>query len=831
MNTYINFIGRYYKQVLIAILLLTLLAGWQAAGLQTNATPYFLDKDHPSRVADRELKKIFKGSGEVLIVATETKSETIFNPRSLDELYRFTLAAEALTLTNEEDVTRLKNIIATAGLDRSLRDAFERVNQFVPADYTRIKAVARAVKGSDKVSAGQKAFLRRLLFRVWPVKKVRGIVRIESITADGADDFDIHALMPKPPRSEAGIKALESEALGNEQLKDILFNPRDKRVVNTLIELRIPQDDAPDMKRLYDRVSKIPRAISAKDSYHISGPPAIFAQTAAVVKSNSDRMFPFVILVIGTVLYLLFRDKRTMLFPILVAVVSIVWTLGSMAFLGYEQNIVSTLIPVFLISIGVSDSIHFYSEYNRLADGDRLDKVQRVLGKMLKPMLFTSLTTMTGFLALSYTPIGFIESFGIFVALGIVYAFIITVSMIPALQLLINVKPAGPEAPHRSLLIRFGDIMEMALLHAISKHKKVVIFVIILVAAFALSGIARLKIDNQMIGYFSKDSRVYTDTKFIDRHFGGASTVEFTLSCEKAQCFKQKPFVKGLDRAIAKIKGIEDVGAVYALPDFIKLMNKGLHGDDPARYSLPDKAEAYPQYLFLYENGNGREIRNVVNEDYTKSRMVIFSKSDRTSDMDRIVTKATGYISKTLPNVKIKPSGFGEVLIATRDAVIYSQINSLLISFVLIFLFLIVLFRSIVYALLGIVPLVMTVMINFGLMGWLGFYLDVGSAIVAAIAIGIGVDNAIYYISYYRKTGAGENANIAAFRHAFGALYANSLVLGSGFLVLLLAKHQSLANLGWLVSATVIVSAAVTLSVLPILFEKLPLKKWIENEA
>ncbi len=831
MHTYIDFIGRYYKQVLFAILFLTMLAGWQASGLKTNATPYFLDKDHPSRVADRELKKVFKGSGEVLVVGTETKSETIFNPRSLDELYRFTRAAESLTLTDKEDVARLKDIIETAGLDGMFKDTFEGIETFVPADYTRIKAVDKAISGSDKVSAEQKTFLKHLLFRVWPVKKVRGIVRIESITAKGTDNFDIHAMMPKPPRSEDEIKALEAEALGNEQLKDILFNPRNKRVINTLIELRIPQDDAPDMKRIYDLVSEIPHQIGAKDAYHISGPPAIFAQTAAVVKSNSDKMFPFVILVIATVLYLLFKDKRTMLFPILVAVVSIVWTLGTMAFFGYEQNIVSTLIPVFLISIGVSDSVHFYAEYNRLADGDRLSRVRHVLKKVLKPMLFTSLTTMVGFLALSYTPIGFIQSFGIFVAVGIVYAFVITVTMIPALQLLINIKSSNGNGRTKPLLIRLGDKLEASLLNAITKHKRWVFLVMLLVTAFALEGILRLKIDNEMIGYFSKESRVYVDTKFIDRHFGGASTVEFTLSCEKAQCFRHKPFIKGLDRAVEKIKGIENVGAVYALPDFIKMMNKGLHGGDPARYSLPDKAEAYPQYLFLYENGNGREIRNVVSKDYGKTRLVIFSKSDRTSDMDRIVTKATEYISEALPNIKIKPSGFGEVLIATRDAVIYGQISSLLISFVLIFLFLIVLFRSILYACVGIVPLVMTVMINFGLMGWLGFYLDVGSAIVAAIAIGIGVDNAIYYISYFRKVGAGANANIAALKHVFGALYANALVLGSGFLVLLLSDHQSLANLGWLVSATVIVSTAVTLAVLPILFEKIPFKKRIENEA
>lgn len=822
MEHYIRFISRYYRWILIALIMITGVMGWYATKLQTNATPYFLDKEHPSRVADRHLKELFKGSGEVMIVTTETKEESIFNPKSLRDIYNFTHAVESLTLTDENDVKKLQEIMATSRIDQDLWEPLKGIKKFRPSDYTAIKVINNAIDHSHYVTEEEKQFVEELLIRVWPVEKVRGLVGIESITADDENSFDIHALMPRLLMNDNEIKKLEQEAHGNKLLEDILFTDSNKKVANTLIELRIPQDDAPNMKRIYDGIVELPVSMGMRDTYYISGPPAIFAQTATVVKANSDKMFPFVIMMVLLMLYLLYRSKRTMVIPVIVAILSVVWTLGTMAYFGYKQNIVSTIIPVFLISIGVSDTIHFLSEYHKLTSGDRVHKVQHVLGKTFKPMLFTSLTTMVGFLSLMYTPISFIFEFGLFVALGIVYAFVITVSLVPALQLMFDTKEEAYAS--ETFLTRTGGYLEEKIVRVIATRKTAVWIGILLIMIVSFLGIERLKIDNEMIEYFSSESRVYKDTKFINKNFGGSSTVEFTLSHEREGYFKEKENVVHLDEAISQIKEIENVGTVYALPNFIKLMNKGLHADKPEYFALPEEEEAYPQYLFLYESSNGNEIFNIVNEDYTQSRVVIFTKSDRTSSMDRIVEEAKKDLEHALPGVKVTPSGFGEVLISTRNEVVFGQISSLLISFVVIFFFLLILFRNSVLALFGMVPLMMTVIINFGLMGWFGLYLDVGSAIVAPIAIGIGVDNAIYYISYYLREKSDEARSIAATKRVFGALYANSLVLGSGFLILVLAEHQSLVNLGWLVSATVVVSAIVTLLVLPLLFQKFHVK-------
>jgi predicted RND superfamily exporter protein len=789
--------------------------GYFASQLKTNATPYFLDTTHPSRLADKHLKEVFKGSGEVLIIATRTNKETIFNEKSLYSLYIMTHKLENLTLTTSEDVDRIKSILKKYNLKSY--DIFDNIKSLKPKHYFDIKNVYDNLIKNKEIINNDLIFLKDLMVRVWPIKKVRGIVRIESITAKDSESFNIHSMMPHPLKESKDIKALENEALNNQLLRDILFTNKNKRVANTLVELRILQDDAPNMKRIYDKVNDILNNLENDDEYYISGPPAIFAQTSAVVKSTSDTMFPFVIFVVMFMLYLIYRDKTSMLLPIMVAVLSVVWTLGTMVLFGYKQNIVSTMIPVFLISIGVSDSIHILSEYSKSKTQSKILKFEVIFSKIMKPMLFTSLTTMIGFLALTYTPISFLKEFGIFVAIGVLYAFIITITLIPSVYFTFNVQNSTPK------VVAFDKVsrnISNYIIYLIKDRRKYILFLIFGILLLSLLGIKKLQIDNEMIEYFSKNTKVYIDTKFIDKNFGGSSTVEFILSQKEKDFFKNKDNIEKLDVIISKIRMIDKVGAVYGLSDFIKLMNKGLHEDKDKFYRLPKKRESYPQYLFLYENSNGNEIFNVVNENYSETRLIIFVKSDRTSVMENIVTKSSMYIKELFPNINITPAGFGETLIATRDEVIYSQINSLAISFIAIFIFLTILFKNIRVSLLGMIPLCFIILINFGIMGWFGLYLDVGTAIVAAIAIGLGVDNAIYFISYFLSS-KGDNMEKSeiAVASAFHALFSNMMVLGSGFLVLVLAQHKALVNLGWLISSTVILSTSTTLLVLPIMFQ------------
>lgn len=357
MNNFSIWVTERRKLLLSLLIFISLFFIWQASQLGINATPYFLEKSHPSRIADKQLKQTFSGSGEVLMIATVTEKESIFNPKTLSDIYRLTLALETLTLTSDADIKQLRSL-ATEPLSQGLVNHLIQ-DGFSPSDNNTLQELKVALIKQDAINNQQKAYLNDLAVRLRPITKIRNLVRVESITSNG-DELDIHPMMYHPPKNQQEINSLRHEALDNPMLQNIIFSTK-PNATNSFLELAVLQDDAPNMRRVYTAVNALIESLHLNDSYHLGGPPAIFSQTSAVMEEDSNKLFPGVFLVVMLLLYFLFRDLRSVFLPMLVAVLSVIWTLGSMAILGFQQNIVSTILPVFLISIGVADSIHYLS--------------------------------------------------------------------------------------------------------------------------------------------------------------------------------------------------------------------------------------------------------------------------------------------------------------------------------------------------------------------------------------------------------------------------------------------------------------------------------------
>jgi len=212
LSRYSDLLQTRYKWVLALLGAVTLLMLASASRLQTNATPYFLDIQHPSRQADQYLKAHFTGSGENLMIATLTRQPSIFNPRSLQDLHRLTLALEQLTLTTADDHARLQALVerlpATAARGLTFGSPLQ------PRELDGVQALQRALAQAQLLDDADRRYLQELAIRIHPITKVRSIVRIESITAAG-DELDIHPLMYRVPQDAAGIRRLEREARQN----------------------------------------------------------------------------------------------------------------------------------------------------------------------------------------------------------------------------------------------------------------------------------------------------------------------------------------------------------------------------------------------------------------------------------------------------------------------------------------------------------------------------------------------------------------------------------------------------------------------------------------
>jgi len=804
--------------MLTILLAITALALGSAAKLEINSTPYMIDKSHPSRVADSDTKKLFSNTGEQAFVAIENPQGNIFNPHSLQRVTELTRALQRINLIQPADTDKLNALRA----DESLRADVESIleNALEPSDIPRLAALKDKLAKADALSHTRAAWLDSLQTRIAPVRKVRSLVTVENmLTLDGA--LDVHPLMPSLPKDQAGLDALRSEVLGNPLFVDGLVSA-DGSATTIQVEFNLAQDDSPAMLQAYQAIVAITDAVKSEDRLHLSGPPMIAAQTASNMEQDNQTLLPAVLLVILLVLFVSFGRLQGVVAPLLIAIFSLIWTLGLMAAFDVKQNIITSMMPVFIISIAVCDAIHFLSDYYRHlppnpARQDRIDAAFACMKQLFWPMFVTCMTTLVGFFSLAWTDVTFILEFGIFTGCGIFFAWLITVVFLPTIVILWKSEP-----PRHGLLASASLDRLIAGLGRFARFGKQLAFGML--ALIALSGwfvVENLKVDNQVIGYFEEDSRIRQDDAAINAKFGGTTPLSILIESQAVDVFKSPEVIRAVEKIQQHLREQKLVGYTYSSADFVKRLHQVTQDSFAAEhYRLPDdlSGSLLAQYYLLYENANGRDLFDVVDRRFQSGRVLAILHSDRSSEVSRVMQDTLAYAVDVLPpGLTVRVAGYGEILVATTDAVVWGQINSILSSPAIIILMVMAMFHSIRLGFVALLPLVFTLVGICVLMTLTHADLDIGTSIIAAISFGIGIDYAIHVIAAMRSShGSAQQATQYALQHCGKPILINTLALGLGFLVLSLSGYQALVNLGYFISLTMFFSGVFALLALPV---------------
>jgi predicted RND superfamily exporter protein len=817
-------VQRHPWLMMLGLLLVTVVALGAAGQLQINSTPYMIDNSHPSRVADHDTKRLFSNSGEQAFVAIDNPQGNVFNARSLATVLELSRAFERMLLVSDADKLHL-NALAEAG---SLTTP--QVNALLQDGLTAQDIpVLQRLTQQESLSVQDKAWLENLAVRLRPVKRVRSLARMEHIEAF-TGGLDVRPLMKTLPQTDAERQALREAVLANPMFINGLVSP-EGNATTIQVEFNIAEDDSPAMLLAYGEISRIINDISAREGFsdrvYLSGPPMIAAQTATSMEQDNQTLLPGVLLVIIVVLLLSFGRLQGVVAPLLIAVISLFWTLGAMAAFGVKQNIVTSMLPVFIIAIAVCDAIHFLATYYRLLpdNPDRAARTQAAsdaLRKLFWPMLVTSVTTMAGFFALSWTEVIFIREFGIFVGLGVMFAWIVTMLFLPALVILWK-------APRPRFGLLVSDLISrfMGLLGRVAGHGKTVVLAVLALMVVGLVYTQQnLTVDNQVIGYFEPDSRIRQDDAAINANFGGSTVVSFLLESKDVDAFKQPQMMLAVEKLQQQLNNDPLVGFTISPVNFIERMHQVLSAGEgetsgsAADYRLPSDLTQpmLAQYYLLYENANGQDLFDVVDRRFSNGRILTVLHSDRSSEVGAVIERVMDEARNVLPaGVSIRAAGYGEILVSTTDAVVGGQIQSLLLAVVLIALLVVAILRSLRLGLLALLPLLFTLVGVFTLMALTGTALDIGTSIIAAISFGIGIDYAIHTIAALRLSKGQDQAELVAnaLQYCGKPILINTLALGFGFLVLTLSGYQALVNLGYFISLTMLFSALFALLVLP----------------
>ncbi len=636
--------------------------------------------------------------------------------------------------------------------------------------------------------------------------------------------MDVKAFYNRVPSSEESLNELKFNVESNEMTFGRLVS-FDETVTVIIAEI----NDDVFTQEFYEEILSLVSLYETENiNIHVAGRPIVEGTMALLGPADMKKMVPMVLLVIALVLFIMLRSVKSTILTMAVVFFSTVWAFGLMAALNIPIYAVSTMIPVMLIAIGVADGIHLYSHLQlylrKNPDATKREATADMLRNMWKPVVMTSITTSVGFISLLTSQVYPIKYFGIFTAFGVLMAMVFSLALIPAGIMIFGlpkVKKASKNKSNKESGLAYSFAAKVI------KRKPLSILITASIIILSIVGMQKIWINSSFLDKRDADIDNVHTAKYINERLGGTTTLNLILDADgNKDVFKNPAVLKLADQMQNQLENdLEVVGNSFSLTDYTKRMNKVMNADEEEFNTIPDEQDMIAQYLLLYEmSGDPENLNKVVDYDYSKLNVTFQLKSDNSKALNSAIAIIDTYEDDfNKHGITMKYAGSGYKGLIFTDLILEGQILSLILSLIIVILLLSLMFRNFKIGLIGAVPITITALISFGIMGFLGIPLNTTTALLSSIAIGIGIDYAVHFIEQYRlnasKTGNKILVAQETMAHSGRAISYNAIVVIAGFMVLLFSVFPPNRELGALVSLNMFTSFIGTVTIMLVLLK------------
>ena len=858
-----GWVVRYPKRILFLTLFLGASVVPSLLFLKNDPSPHLLPFSHPARQALQQLREDFTGTNSGVFIMLEAK-DTIFKTNTLERIQRLTEAIQNMQLLSTEDLEAL-NVIAEQmsgkeglRLQKLLPKEVKDLNDMFWMEFDEMR---ETLENEGRWFPEWNSLLRNIEVRSAPVVEVTSISNTDDIYGS-EEGLTIEKIFEVIPGTPGEMKSLRRRVLENDLFRNSFFS-EDGRRTGIFVELAMDEDDSENLYSTYIALKRIFEENPGIDKHYIAGFPIVAATLRTVIDQDTQRFFPFVALLAVFFLWLTFRRPSGIAVPMLVVGFSILFTLAIMVVFEVPLNTITSALPVFLISIGVADGIHMFSEYreNRIEGLPREKAVCLMLDKLALPVTMTSITTAVGFLSLTVSDIVPIFTFGIFVAVGTLLAMLLSLIFIPALLMVLPEKVSvsqegfGKDKNLSSGVhqVNFMDRLIQKSLEVMTSwvllNARPVLLAALAICSISIYGLSQVKVESSLESYFQADAPLVIANRAMEKMSGSRTiNIVITKTGEK-EPWKNPDNLKVVEEFQEFLANEPRVKRTLSLVDLIKRISYAFNENRKEFNRLPNGFEflesevifeengqtekrtvkreisgrdLIAQYLVLYENSGGDVLSDVVDSEYLNLNLAVTISSNSTTEEEKLLQSIEDYAVRQFPQgFSMTSSGMVPINVATSNEVVTSQIRSLSGSILAVFLMLALIFRSVTRGLMGMIPLVFTVLFNFGVMGFFDVHLDIGTALVSSIVIGIGVDYSIHYLSrMFHELGDGTELHDAisnTVRRSGKAITSNAVTVGFGFLALSVSEFLPLVTLSWMILLTLNISALATMILIPAL--------------
>jgi predicted RND superfamily exporter protein len=558
--------------------------------------------------------------------------------------------------------------------------------------------------------------------------------------------------------------------------------------------------------------------------FYIAGLPVAENTFGSEMFKQMGVTAPLSGLVIMLLMFLFFKKGTFIIGPMILALVTIVWTMGLLIGMGFTVHIMSSMIPIFLFPIAVLDSIHILSDiYEKHSKTSTIkETISRTIDDLFSAMLFTSLTSFIGFVSLTLTPIPPVQVFGFFVGIGILSAWLLSMTFLPAYTVLLperTFQNFGTAAKRKKTII--DTVLRLVQKWSLQMARPIIAGIVLLVI-ISVVGISKIVVNDNPVNWFKPGHPLRKADTLMNDHLGGTYMSNLVFKGEE-DAFKNPEVVNYVADVQFLISGQPEVGATSSVVDIVKKIGYELKGVD----SIPQTPEEIGQFYFLYEiaGGDPDDLFTFVTSDFDQAQIWVQMTNGDNLTMKNVVDRVADYVSQNPPpdNISLTWAGLNYINVVWQDKMVNGMVLSLMGGILGVFIMMVLLFRSFLWALLSMIPLATTITGIYALIGFTGKAYDMPVAVLSTLTLGLSIDFAIHFIRraqmIHKNTNDFNETMNQVFQEPAKAIVINMVIVAFGFLPLLGSNLVPYITVGAFLFLIMITSGIATLVMLPALLK------------
>ncbi|MCP3923305.1 MAG: MMPL family transporter [Desulfobacterales bacterium] len=675
------------------------------------------------------------------------------------------------------------------------------------------------------------------------VKDITSLINARN-TIGKDDEIIVEDLLEVFPKNEKDLSEIKKTVLANPLFKNLIISENSKFTTIVIKTQNFTSEDNSDDENLdigddfgddevetvdnseisYLSVSENSEVIDAVYSViekyrskdlpiHIAGSSATIHMLKTSMLGDMRKFFGLAIAFISVFLFIMFRRMSGVILPLVVVILSLLSTLGLMAFFGTPLKLPTQILPSFILAVGVGDSVHvlviFFRRFAKT--DDKKEAISYAMSHSGLAILMTSMTTAGGLLSFSTAEIAPVADLGVFAAFGVLIAFVYTIVLLPALISILPLKSMKEKDMNKNTLVdRFINFCGN-----ISTEKPVHVLIISgFLLIFAFVGILKVEFHHNVLGWFPKDSAIRVATEKIDKELKGTVTMEIIIDSGKVNGFYDPGILNRLEESVKFVENLEDnkikTGKAWAVTSLIKEINKALHEGKDEYYSIPKTRGVITDEFTMFGNSSSDDREDFIDENYQKARFSIRVPFKDVITYVDYIQSVTDHLMKKYPDAKVIMTGSLVLMSQTLFAAIKSMAKSYIYACVIISFLMVLLIGKFRIGLLSMIPNLFPIVFMIGIMGWFNMDMDLFTMLVGSIALGLAVDDTIHFLHnfrrYFEENGDAKDAVMRTLNTAGRAMIVTTCVLSMGFYIFMFASMNNYFNFGVLTGSAIVLA-------------------------